>query len=132
MAKEEIIGVLLPGTPFTLMMEDYAPARKLIAEGVPIALATDLNPNCWLENMQFIVQLGCFKMRMKPAEAIVASTFNSACSIGVNDKVGSIEIGKLADIILLDCPNHLFLTYNIGLNLVEIVIKNGKIAIDER
>jgi imidazolonepropionase len=111
------------------MMEDYAPARKLIDEGVPIALATDLNPNCWVENMQFIVQLGCFKMKMKPAEAIVASTFNSACSIGVNDRVGSIEIGKDADIILLDCPNHLFLTYNIGVNLVETVIKSGVIII---
>lgn len=132
MAKKGIIGVLLPGTPFALMMEDYAPARKLINAGVPIALATDLNPNCWLENMQFIVQLGCYKMKMKPAEAIVASTFNSACSIGVNDKVGSIEIGKEADIILLDCPNHLFLTYNIGVNLVDTVIKSGVIKINER
>jgi imidazolonepropionase len=66
---------------------------------------------------------------MTPAEAICAATFNSACAIGLNDKVGSLEKDKLADVIILDCPNHQFLTYHFGINLVERVIKNGAIVI---
>ena len=125
MAKKGVIGVMLPGTPFSLMMKDYAPARKIINLGVPVALATDLNPNCWIENMQFIIQLACLNMKMTPAEAICASTFNAACSIGLNDTIGSLEKGKRADLIILDIPNHKFLPYHYGINLVETVIKKG-------
>ena len=127
MARKGVIGVMLPGTPFSLMQDNYAPARKMIDSGVPIALATDLNPNCWVENMQFMIQLGCFNMKMTPAEAVTAATFNSACAIGVNDTVGSLEKGKKADVIILDCPNHKSIPYHFGVNLVETVIKNGKI-----
>jgi len=125
MAKKGTIGVMLPGTPFSLMIKGYAPARKMIDFGVPIALATDLNPNCWIENIQFIIQLACLNMKLTPAEAITASTFNASCAIGLNDKIGSIERGKQADIIILSIPNHKFLSYHYGINLVEIVIKNG-------
>ena len=125
MAKKGTIGVMLPGTPFSLMMKDYAPARKMIDLGIPIALATDLNPNCWVENMQFIIQLACLNMKMTPAEAITAATFNAACAIGMNDTVGSLVKGKQADVIILDCPNHMFLPYRYGINLVETVIKKG-------
>jgi imidazolonepropionase len=127
MARKGVIGVMLPGTTFSLMQDKYAPARKMIDLGVPIVLATDLNPNCWVENMQFIIQLGCFNMRMTPAEAVTAATFNSACAIGVNDTVGSLEKGKKADVIILDCPNHKGIPYHFGVNLVDTVIKNGKI-----
>ena len=127
MARKGVIGVMLPGTPFSLMQDNYAPARKMIDSGVPIALATDLNPNCWVENMQFMIQLGCFNMKMTPAEAVTAATFNAACAIGVNDTVGSLEKGKKADVIILDCPNHKSIPYHFGVNLVETVIKNGKI-----
>jgi len=129
MAKKKVIGVMLPGTTFSLMMKNYAPARKMIDLGIPIALATDLNPNCWTENMQFIIQLACLNMRMTPAEAICAATFNAACAIGLNDKIGSLEKGKQADIIILDCPNYQYIPYHFGINLVERVIKNGKIVI---
>jgi imidazolonepropionase len=125
MSKKGIIGVLLPGTPYSLMMKDYADARKMIDFGIPIALATDLNPNCWIENMQFIIQLACLNMKMTPAEAICASTFNAACAIGLNDNIGSLEKGKQADIIILDIPNHKFLPYHYGSNLVDTVIKKG-------
>ena len=125
MAKKGVIGVMLPGTPFSLMVKDYAPARKIINLGVPVALATDLNPNCWIENMQFIIQLACLNMRMTPAEAICAATFNAACSIGLNDTIGSLEKGKQADVIILDIPNHKFLPYHYGINLVETAIKRG-------
>ncbi|MCK5258198.1 MAG: imidazolonepropionase [Thermoplasmatales archaeon] len=127
MARKGVIGVMLPGTPFSLMQDNYAPARKMIDSGVPIALATDLNPNCWVENMQFMIQLGCFNMKMTPAEAVTAATFNAACAIGVNDTIGSLEEGKKADVIILDCPNHKSIPYHFGVNLVETVIKNGKI-----
>ena len=125
MVKNGTIGVMLPGTPFSLMMKEYAPVRKMIDLGVPIALATDLNPNCWIENMQFIIQLACLNMKMTPAEAVTASTFNAACAIGLQDNIGSLEKGKQADVIILDCPNHMFLPYHYGINLVETVIKKG-------
>jgi len=127
MAKKGVIGVMLPGTPFSLMMKDYADARKMINFGIPLALATDLNPNCWIENMQFIIQLACVNMKMTPAEAICAATFNAACSVGLNNNIGSLEKGKQADIIILDIPNHKFLPYHYGINLVETVIKKGVI-----
>lgn len=127
MAAKNVIGVMLPGTPFSLMLKEYAPARSMIDAGVPLALATDLNPNCYCENMQFMIQLGCFCMQMTPAEAICAATFNAACAINVNDIVGSLEKGKKADVIILNCPNHLYIPYHFGVNLVETVIKNGSI-----
>ena len=128
MANKDVIGVLLPGTPFSLMQDTYAPARKMIKLGVPVALATDLNPNCWTENMQFIIQLACLNMKMTPAEAITAATFNAACALELNDTIGSLEKGKQANIIILDCPNHKFIPYHFGVNLVKTVIKNGRIV----
>jgi imidazolonepropionase len=128
MAKKGVIGVMLPGTPFSLMMKEYANARKMIDMGIPISLATDLNPNCYIENMQFMIQLACFNMKMTPAEALCASTFNAACAIGQDDLIGSLEIGKQADIIILNCPSHLWIPYHVGINLVETVIKRGNLA----
>lgn len=125
MADAGVIGVMLPGTPFCLMMKEYAPARKMIDSGVPLALATDLNPNCWTENIQFMIQLGCFNMNMTPAEAVCASTFNAACAIDMQDKIGSLEKGKFADVLILDCPSYKFLPYHFGVNLVEKVFKKG-------
>jgi imidazolonepropionase len=127
MAKSHVVGVLLPGTPFCLMMQRYASARTMIDLGVPVALATDLNPNCWTENMQFIIQLACLNMRMTPAEAITAATFNAACAIGMQGTVGSLETGKQADVLILDCPSHQFLPYHFGVNLVETVVKKGRV-----
>ena len=125
MAKKNVIGVLLPGTPFSLMQNKYANARQMIGLGIPVSLATDLNPNCYTENMQFIIQLACLNMRMTPAEAITASTYNAACAIGMQEKIGSIEKDKQADIIILDCPSYKFIVYHFGINLVETTIKKG-------
>ena len=127
MAQKKVIGVLLPGTPFSLMQQRYAPARKIIDLGVPVALATDLNPNCWTESMQGIIQLACLQMRMTPAEAITAATINAACAIKKEHIVGSLQPGKQADLLVLDCPNHLFLPYHFGVNLVDTVIKKGRV-----
>jgi len=130
MAEAGVIATLLPGTPFCLMLDDYAPARKMIDLGIPVALATDLNPNCWTESMQMIITLACYHMKLSPAEALTAATINGACAIQKQDEIGSLEIGKRADLIVFDIPNHNFLPYHFGVNLVSKVIKNGKIIVD--
>ena len=131
MAEANVIATLLPATPFCLMLDTYAPARRMIDLGVPIALATDLNPNCWTSSMQMIITLACYNMRLSPAEALTASTINSACAIQRQDEIGSIEVGKKADLTIFDVPNYQFLPYQFGVNLVSEVIKNGRIVIDK-
>ena len=130
MAKRGVIGVLLPATSVTLMNMRFADARRMIDIGVPIALATDLNPNCWVENMQFIITLAVYFLRMTPAEAISAATINAAHALGLARERGSLEPGKKADIIVMDVPNHMFVGYRFGSNLVEYVVKNGKLVVE--
>jgi len=128
MAEKKTIGVLLPGVAFHLMTNRYAPARKLIEAGVPIALATDFNPgSCPTLSMQMIIALACRQMKLMPAEAINAATINAAYALDRGDKIGSIEVGKSADIIVLNIPRHQQLPYWFGTNLVTGVIKNGVI-----
>jgi len=128
MAEKNTIGVLLPGVPFHLMINRYAPARKLIEAGVPIALATDFNPgSCPTLSMQMIIALACRQMKLTPAEAINAATINAAYALDRGDRIGSIEVGKRADIIILNIPRHQQLPYWFGINLVARVIKNGAI-----
>ena len=132
MADAGVIATLLPGTPFCLMSNQYAPARKMIQMGIPIAIATDLNPNCWTESMQMIITLACYNMKLTPAEALSAATINSACALQRQDEIGSIEIGKKADLIIFEVPNYHFIPYHFGVNLVSKVIKNGKIVVDNK
>ncbi len=128
MAEKKTIGVLLPGVPFHLMTNRYAPARKLIEAGVPIALATDFNPgSCPTLSMQMIIALACRQMKLTPAEAINAATINAAYALDRGDRIGSIEVGKSADIIILNIPRHQQLPYWFCINLVARVIKNGVI-----
>lgn len=129
MAKAGVIATLLPGTPFCLMLKDYAPARKMIEFGIPVTLATDLNPNCWTESIQMIIVLACYNMKLSPAEALTAATINAACALQRQDQVGSIEVGKKADLVMFNAPNYQFLAYQFGINLVSTVIKNGKIVV---
>ncbi len=129
MAEKNTIGVLLPGVPFHLMTNRYAPARRLIEAGVPIALATDFNPgSCPTLSMQMIIALACRQLKMTPAEAINAATINAAYALDRGDKIGSIEVGKRADIIVVDIPRYQQLPYWFGVNLVSRVIKNGVIT----
>ncbi len=130
MAKAGVIAILLPGTPFCLMMKDYAPARKMIEYGIPVAIATDLNPNCWTESMLMTIVLSCYNMKMSPAEALTAATINAACAIQRENEIGSLEVGKKADIAIFEVPNYYFLSYQFGINLVSKVIKNGKIVVE--
>ncbi|KKU86768.1 MAG: Imidazolonepropionase [Parcubacteria group bacterium GW2011_GWA2_47_9] len=132
MAEKRIVGVLLPGVSFHLMSRRYAPARKLIDAGVPLALATDFNPgSCPTFSMQMIITLACRQLKITPEEAIVASTINSAHAIGRAEEVGSLEVGKKADIIILDIPTYRQLPYWFGFNLVKTVIKNGRVVYEK-
>jgi len=129
MAQAGVIAVLLPGTAYFLHMQRYARARDMIAAGVPVALATDFNPgSCMTESMPLIMNMACTQMRMLPAEAITAATINAAWAIGEQDRIGTLEVGKQADLLVLDAPNHAHLCYHFGVNLVERVIKNGKVV----
>ena len=129
MAQAGVIAVLLPGTAYFLHMQRYARARDMIAAGVPVALATDFNPgSCMTESMPLIMNMACTQMRMLPAEAITAATINAAWAIGEQDRIGTLEVGKQADLIVLDAPNHEHLCYHFGVNLVERVVKDGKVV----
>jgi imidazolonepropionase len=128
LARSDTIAVALPGTPFGLGHREYTPARALIDSGGAVALATDCNPGtCWCENMQFMIALACRTMGMTPAEAICAATINAAHAIGLGHKVGSLEPGKRADLILVDAPSYQHLAYRFGINLVQTVIAGGQI-----
>jgi imidazolonepropionase len=121
------IAVLLPGVSFFLR-NPYAPARKLIDAGVPVAIASDFNPgSCMAFSMPLMMTIACTQMSMTPEEAITASTLNGAAAMGISDQFGSIEIGKRADIILYDIPNYRYLAYHFGSNLAAKIIKNGTI-----
>ena len=130
MAKEGVIAILLPTASFSLMTGKYANARKMIDMGIPIALGTDFNPSCWTENMQMAIAFACREMRLTPVEAIAAATINSAHSLARGQEIGSLEPGKRANVIVLDIPNHNFLGYRFGVNLVEKVVIDGEIVID--
>ena len=130
LAKKGVIAVLLPGAAFSLMVGRYADARKMIEFNVPVALGTDFNPSCWIENLQTIIALACYQMRMTTAEAIVATTVNAAHAINRAKDVGSLEVGKKADVLVLDVPNHKFLGYHYGVNLIDKVLKNGKLVVE--
>jgi len=126
LAKANVIVVLLPVTSFCLRT-NYADARFMIKQKVPVALATDFNPGCMCSSMQFVLNLACLGLRMTPAEAIVASTINAAYSINRGNEAGSLEVGKKADILIMDVPNYKLIPQYFGVNLVEKVIKRGKI-----
>jgi imidazolonepropionase len=127
MTESNVIATLLPGTIFSLGMKSYARARDMIEAGVAVALATDYNPgSCNCDSMQFVITLACLQMKMTPAEAITASTINAAYALEMGDIVGSLEVGKQADILIMDMPNYQFLPYHFGSNNVEMVIKKGE------
>lgn len=130
MARAGTVAVLLPGATFFLMLREYADARRLIEAGVPVALATDFNPgSCYTESMPMILTLAVLQMRMTIEEAIVAATANAAAAIGRGDEVGTLEVGKQADIVVLDVPSHRHLGYHFGVNPIRHVVKRGEVVI---
>ncbi len=129
MLRAGTIATLLPGTAFFLGVP-YAPARRLIDHGLPVALATDCNPgSCMTENLPLIGTMACTQMRMLPAEVISALTINAAAALGRSDRVGSIEVGKQADLVILDVPSYQHFSYHFGVNHVSKVIKSGRVVV---
>ncbi len=129
LAGSGVTAVLLPGTSFFLMKQRYAPARELVAAGVPVALATDCNPgSSHTESMPMVVVLAVLQLGLTIEESLTAATLNSACSLGLGGEIGSIETGKRADLVLLDAPNLLHLVYHYGINPVAAVVKDGRVV----
>jgi imidazolonepropionase len=128
LAASETVAVSLPCTPFGLAECKYTPAQKIIEADGYLALATDCNPGtAWNESMQFVIALSCRALKLTPAQAIAAATINAAYAIRREDKIGSIEVGKQADILILSVPDYRHLGYRFGTNLVRKVIKRGQI-----
>lgn len=129
MAAAGVTAVLLPGTSFFLMKHKYAPARRLLEAGVPIALATDCNPgSSFTESVPMVFVLAVYELGLSIEEALTAATLNAACCLGLGRSIGSIEVGKQADLVVLAAPNLLHLAYHYGVNLVSAVIKRGKLV----
>ncbi len=127
MKEAHVVAGLLPGVSFFLN-HGYAPARALIDGGVAVAIASDFNPgSCMSWSMPMMMTIACTQMRMTPEEAISAATLNGAAALGLSAEVGSIEVGKRADMILAAVPDYRFLAYHFGTNHVRTTIKNGTI-----
>jgi imidazolonepropionase len=131
LGRSNTVAVALPGTPFGLAEASYTPAAALLEAGAILALATDLNPGtAWCESMQFVLALACRYMQLTPAQAIAAATINAAAAIDRHDRIGSLEPGKQADLIVLKVEDYRHLGYRFGTNLVDTVIKRGDIVIE--
>ncbi|MGZ3539002.1 MAG: imidazolonepropionase, partial [Thermodesulfobacteriota bacterium] len=129
MAAKGITAVLLPGASFFLSMKKYPPAREMIEGGLAVCLATDLNPGSSMtESLPLIMTMGCTMFRMSPKEVIQGTTIYAARSMDREKKIGSLETGKQADLLLLDIPNYRYLPYHFGVDHVELVIKKGRIV----
>ena len=127
MARKGVVATLLPLTAFALK-EPYARGRDMIDAGCAVALATDLNPgSCFSASIPMMIALACIYMKMTPEEAVTALTINGAAAVGRASEIGSISVGKRADVILLKYPSYKFLPYHVGMNLVDTVIKDGEL-----
>lgn len=128
LAQSDTVAIALPCTPFGLAEAHYTPAQKILDAGGLLAIASDLNPGtAWCESMQFAIALACRYLRLTPAQAIAAATINAAAAIARSDRIGSLEIGKQADLLILKVADYRHLGYRFGTNLVQTVIKKGKV-----
>ncbi|MBA4393202.1 MAG: imidazolonepropionase [Desulfobacca sp.] len=131
MARAGVVATLLPGTAFSLK-EPYARARYMIDQGCAVALATDFNPgSCFSESISLMMALAALYMGMTPEEVVTAFTINAAAAIGRADIIGSLDVGKAGDVVVLEFPSYLYLPYHLGVNSVEKVIKRGKVVFDK-
>lgn len=127
MKSSGTIATILPGVSFFLHY-GYPPARKIIDANVPLAIASNFNPgSCMSYSIPLMMTIACTQMSMSPEEAISAATLNGAAALGLSEKLGSIEIGKQADILLLNVPNYKYIAYHFGTNLVTKIIKRGTV-----
>jgi imidazolonepropionase len=128
LAASSTLGVVLPAVNFNLGSSHFADARAMVDGGVALALATDINPgSAPCPSMPLVMAIACRYQRLLPAEVLNASTINAAYAIGLGDRIGSIEVGKQADLLIVNAHDYRHLAYQFGANLVERVIKRGKI-----
>lgn len=129
MSDAGVMAVLLPCTSFSLAAGRYARARRMLDAGLAVAISTDCNPGSSpTQSMQLAITLACLYLRMTPEEAIAAATINGAWAVGRGHRAGSLEPGKLADVLIIDAPNYLHLPYHFGVNLVQSVYKRGTLV----
>jgi imidazolonepropionase len=128
LARCGTVATLLPGTAFFLGVP-YAPARRLIDGGAAVALATDCNPGtCPSENLPLAGSMACTQMKMRPAEVLTGLTLNAAAALDRAERIGSLEVGKQADLLVLDAPNHVYFFYHFGVDHVWRVVKRGRVV----
>jgi imidazolonepropionase len=122
------VATLLPGTTWFLMADEAAPARRFIDAGVPVALGTDFNPGTSPNaNLPLVMTIACLEMKLTPGEALAAVTINAAHAAGVGDTAGSLEPGKIADLVVWRVPTVDQIPYWVGADLVEVVVKRGRV-----
>lgn len=127
MAASRVPALLLPGTSFFLRKHVYAPARRFVEAGVPVALATDCNPgSSHTESLPTIAQLAVIELGLSIEETLTGVTLNAAATLGLAGELGTLEVGKRADLVVLDAPNLLHLAYHYGVNPVRSVVKDGR------
>lgn len=128
LAHSNVVATLVPGSNFHLASRSYPPARRLIDSGAAVALATDFNPGtCPTLNMQFVLSLACAALRMTPAEAVTAATINAAYSLGRHKRLGTLEPGKQADLIVMDVRDYREIPYYFAWNHCVMTVKRGRI-----
>lgn len=130
MADAGVIATLLPGTAVFLGLPHHAPARRMIELGVPVAIATDFNPgSCYSESLPLMLSFACTQLKLSPAEALVGATINAAYALSLGDHIGSIEIGKQADLVVWEADDYRLIPYHMGINLVNTVINRGLVVV---
>ena len=131
LATHGVVAVLCPVVPLFLRQEREAPGRRMIDAGVAVAISTDFNPgSCYLQSMSEVISWAALRYRMSAAECLTAATLNAACSLGRGARIGTLEAGKRADVLVLDLPNHRHLAYELGRNPVRTVVRSGRVAFE--
>jgi imidazolonepropionase len=130
LAASDTVAVVLPAVNFNLGSAHFANARSMVDTGAAVALATDINPgSAPCPSMPLVMAMACRYQRLLPAEALNASTVNAAHAVGLGHRLGSLEVGKQADVLVVDAPDYRHLAYQFGINLVEWVIKRGIVVL---
>lgn len=131
LAQSQVVANLLPATPFVLMLKKYANYQMFKDAGVEVALSSDFNPNCYILDMQSVIGLGSFMMKMLPEEALRAATYGGAKALNRENEIGSLDIGKKADVLILDILSIASIPYRFGVNHTDTVFKDGNIIVRE-